>query len=56
MSNYERLVEEHNSPNRDLNKVAKYFTLCNMEGVNLKAFNFLNNKKPDLRWSSGKEY
>ena len=46
MTNYELLLEAHGAKNRNVNEVAKYFTLCNNEGMRLKAFDFLGPAKP----------
>ena len=55
MTNYKKLIAAHTAKNRDVNKVAKYFTLCNNEGMNLKAFNFITNKPVKRIWNTKAE-
>jgi hypothetical protein len=56
MNNYEKLMAAHTAKNRDVNQVAKYFTLCNNEGMNLKAFNFITNKPVKRVWDEQRSY
>ena len=56
MNNYEKLMAAHTSPNRNVNEVAKYFTLCNNEGMNLKAFNFITNRPVANVWDEQKSH
>jgi len=58
MTNYELLLEAHRKvEGRDVNEVARLFTLCNNEGMRLKAFDFLGPVKPIERvWDAQKAH
>ena len=50
MTNYEALLQAHTAKNRDVNEVARLFTLCNNEGMRLKAFDFITNRPVKAVW------
>ena len=61
MKNLQALLEElnaaHTADNRDVNEVARLFTMCNNLGANLKAFNFLGPAKPvQAVWDAQKSH
>ena len=56
MTNYELLVQANNAPNRDVNEVARLFTLCQLNGMKLRAWEFLGPAKNVERiWNSKAE-
>ena len=60
MKNLQALLEElnaaHTADNRDVNEVARLFTMCNNLGANLKAFNFITNKPLKAVWDAQKSH
>ena len=51
-----KLKAAHTAPNRDVNEVAKYFTMANNLGANLKAFKFITNRPVANVWDEQKSY
>ena len=58
MTNYELLVQAHRKvEGRDVNEIARLFTLCQLNGMNLKPWEFLGPVKPIERiWDTKREY
>ena len=52
----EELNAAHTAANRDVNEVARLFTMCNNLGANLKAFNFITNKPVKRVWDAQKSH
>ena len=57
MTNYELLVQAHRKvEGRDVNEIARLFTLCQLNGMNLKPWEFLGPVKPIERvWNTKAE-
>ena len=51
-----KLNVAHTSANRDVNEVARLFTMANNLGANLKAFNFITNKPVERVWDAQKSH
>ncbi len=46
----EELQEAHTAANRDVNEVARLFTMCNNMGAKLQAFNYITNRPVKAVW------
>tara|TARA_R110000796_G_scaffold75361_3_gene169025 strand:- start:359 stop:544 length:186 start_codon:yes stop_codon:yes gene_type:complete len=52
----DQLNAAHTAANRDVNEVARLFTMANNMGAKLQAFNFITNKPVKAVWDAQKAH